>query len=204
MGFFDKLFGKNGTPNRPEPIADFKTAKLLDEDKFWGIISKTLEFKDDQDGQEFALINEIKKLSPEEIVGFQLTTDKLLQETYTSEMWCAAYLMNGGCSDDGFEYFRRWLISRGRDTFYKAKENPDNLVDRLTGDEDEFDFESFSYVASEAFNLRTGRDLNDFIDYDNFNYGEGRYPAMEFSWNEDDEESMQKVCPRLYNKFNEE
>jgi hypothetical protein len=31
-------------------------------------------------------------------------------------MWVAAYLMNGGCSDDGFDYFRGWLIAQGRTT----------------------------------------------------------------------------------------
>jgi len=25
----------------------------------------------------------------------------------------AAYIINGGCSDDGFEYFRRWLVLQG-------------------------------------------------------------------------------------------
>ena len=38
--------------------------------------------------------------------------------------------MNGGCSDDGFQYFRNWIISRGKEVYYAAKENPDNLINR--------------------------------------------------------------------------
>jgi hypothetical protein len=30
------------------------------------------------------------------------------------DQWGAAYLANGGCSDDGFDYFRGWLIGQGR------------------------------------------------------------------------------------------
>jgi len=38
---------------------------------------------------------------------------RYLNKAYTWDLWGAAYLINGGCSDDGFEYFRRWLVSRG-------------------------------------------------------------------------------------------
>lgn len=82
-----------------------KTAEMLNEDIYWSIIEKSLKY-DDQDEQEEFLVKQINKLKPEEMVGFRLRTDKLLYDTYTSDMWCAGYIMNGGCSDDGFEYFR--------------------------------------------------------------------------------------------------
>jgi hypothetical protein len=36
------------------------------------------------------------------------------------KMWCAGYIMNGGCSDDGFEYFQKLDNFEGKDTYYKA------------------------------------------------------------------------------------
>ncbi|MFE5591185.1 DUF4240 domain-containing protein [Streptomyces sp. NPDC056549] len=32
----------------------------------------------------------------------------------------AAYMVNGGCCDDGFDYFRGWLIAQGRNVFERA------------------------------------------------------------------------------------
>jgi len=206
MGLFDKLFGKK---NNPEPAqhsnADTakltKTADMLDENRYWDIISRSLKNVHDQDEQEQFLIREIGKLTPKEMIGFRLRTDKLLYDTYNSAMWCAAYIMNGGCSDDGFEYFRNWVISKGKEIYEKAKKNPDSLISEVSEDAEGYEFESFWYVALEAFKQKTGKDLYDYIDYDNFKTAEGHYPPIKFTWQEDDPESMKKVCPRLFEKL---
>jgi hypothetical protein len=178
-----------------------KTAEMLNEDIFWKIIDKSLKSNTNQDDQEQFLIKEIEQLSPKEIIGFRLRTDKLLFDTYNSEMWCAGYIMNGGCSDDGFEYFRNWVISRGKDVYYNAKQNPDNLVSEVAEGEESYEFESFWYVALQAFKQRTGKDLYDYIDNENFKTKEGSYPQFQFTWQEENPESMKKVCPKLYDKL---
>lgn len=178
-----------------------KTSKLLDENRFWEIVAKSLENSDDEDEQREFLVREISKLSPEEIVGFRLRTDKFLYETYSPEMWCAGYILNGGCSDDGFEYFRNWLISRGKEIYLAAKENPDSLINEVSEDKDEYEFESFWYVALDAFKKKTGEELYDHIDYENFTTREGNYPDFEFNWTEDDPESMKRICPNLFEKL---
>ena len=128
MGLLDKIFGKISnnklTSNENNDLNQIPlTSEMLNEDKFWAIIENSLRNTTNEDEQELFLINEIGKLTIKEIIGFRLRTDKLLYDTYSSEMWCAAYIVNGGCSDDGFEYFRCWLISRGKEVYYKAKEN---------------------------------------------------------------------------------
>ncbi|MCI4442624.1 MAG: DUF4240 domain-containing protein [Lentimicrobium sp.] len=174
---------------------------MLDEDKFWLIIDNSLKKSENQNDQEKILVKEIEQLSPKEMIGFRLRTDKLLYDTYNSDMWCAGYIMNGGCSDDGFEYFRCWLISRGKNTYYKAKLNPDYLVNEISKDSEIYDFESFWYVALTAFKNKTGKELYDYIDNDKFTTNEGNYPKFKFTWQEDNPESMRKICPRLYQKF---
>ena len=130
MGLLERLFGSKNSNQKEslekDPVIE-KSAEMLEESIYWNIVEKSLKCKNNQDDQEQFLIKEIEKLSPKEIIGFRLRTDKLLYDTYNSEKWCAAYIMNGGCSDDGFEYFRNWVISRGKDVFYKAKENPDSF-----------------------------------------------------------------------------
>ncbi|KUY25708.1 DUF4240 domain-containing protein [Elizabethkingia ursingii] len=174
---------------------------MLDENMYWSIIEKSLQNTNSQDEQEQFLIREISKLTPKEMIGFRLRTDKLLFDTYNSEMWCAGYIMNGGCSDDGFEDFRNWIISRGKDTYYKAKQNPDSLITVTDDNAEMYFFESFWYVALEAFEQKTGEDLYDYIDEDNFKTQKVNNQKIEFNWKEENPESMKKICPKLFAKF---
>lgn len=190
---------------RQQELAELKpTAEMMDEEQFWAIVQTAVdEAGDDEEAYLEVVKRELSKLSLKEMIGFRLRTDKLLYDSYTSEMWCAGYLMNGGCSDDGFEYFRLWVISRGRKVYEAAMANPDNLIDYIDDDAemDFFEFESFWYVALEAFEEAVDAELYDYIDDDNFKTCEGNYPNFEFNWEEDEPESMQKLCPRLFEKF---
>ncbi len=190
---------------RQQELAELKpTAEMMDEEQFWAIVQTAVdEAGDDEDEYLEVVKRELSKLSLKEMIGFRLRTDKLLYDSYTSEMWCAGYLMNGGCSDDGFEYFRLWVISRGRKVYEAAMANPDNLIDYIDDDAemDFFEFELFWYVALEAFEEAVDADLYDYIDDENFKTCEGNYPNFEFNWEEDEPESMQKLCPRLFEKF---
>lgn len=190
---------------RQQELAELKpTAEMMDEEQFWAIVQTAVdEAGDDEEAYLEVVKRELSKLSLKEMIGFRLRTDKLLYDSYTSEMWCAGYLMNGGCSDDGFEYFRLWVISRGRKVYEAAMANPDNLIDYIDDDDemDFFEFELFWYVALEAFEEAVDAELYDYVDDDNFKTCEGNYPNFEFNWEEDDPESMQKLCPRLFEKF---
>lgn len=190
---------------RQQELAELKpTAEMVDEEQFWAIVQTAVdEAGDDEDEYLEVVKRELSKLSLKEMIGFRLRTDKLLYDSYTSEMWCAGYLMNGGCSDDGFEYFRLWVISRGRKVYEAAMANPDNLIDYIDDDAemDFFEFELFWYVALEAFEEAVDAELYDYIDDENFKTCEGNYPNFEFNWEEDEPESMQKLCPRLFEKF---
>lgn len=204
MGIFDKLFGENNPSKKEEPKSSNqeieKTSEMLEESLFWEIIGKSLKNSKNESGQMSFLAKEIEKLTPKEIIGFRLRTDKLLYDTYSSEMWCAGYIMNGGCSDDGFEYFRNWVISRGREVYYSAKENPDNLIFEYIEGKEYYDLEDFWYVALTAFKNKTGKELYDYIS-DDIKTSEGNYPQFEFTWEEEKPETMKAICPRLFEKM---
>ena len=205
MGFVDRLFGnKQSSSNQPLPADTTvlsKTADMLDEELYWLIIDQSLHNSHNQDEQAAFLVKAIGQLTPKQMIGFRLRTDKLLYDTYTSDMWCAAYIMNQGCSDDSFEYFRNWVISRGKAVYYAAKANPDSLISEVDEEADMYDFEDFWYVANDAFQQKTGKDLYDFIDDDNFKTKEGQYPEIQFTWQEDEPESKRKICPKLFAKY---
>lgn len=205
MGIFDRFLGKKESIENNNNTRSFnqqieKTGEMLDETIYWNIIDLSLKKTKSQEEQEQFLIKEIEKLEINQIIGFRLRTDKLLYDTYNSEMWCAGYIMNGGCSDDGFEYFRNWIISRGKDVYYEAKKNPDSLISQFNENDEFYDFESFWYVALTAFENKTGKDLYDFIS-DDFQYSESKYPNFEFNWEEDKPETMKVICPKLFEKM---
>lgn len=205
MGFFSKLFGGDEKPER-EPFHLDPVSEMLDEDQYWRLIAESKALSGgDQYRQEELLVAALEKLSPKEIVGFRLRTDKLLFDTYNTHLWCAGYILNSGLSDDGFEYFRLWLIDQGREVFERAKADPDSLADlKPTGDPaQDYDFELLSYVADKAFENKTGSHLFEYIDGDNFPYRAGDYPELKFDWQEDDPESMRALCPRLMEKHGE-
>lgn len=53
------------------------------------------------------------------------------------------------------------------------------------------------YVASDAFEQKNKKDIEDFADNEVFKEHEGKYPDIEFTWEEENEESMKKICPEL-------
>lgn len=92
------------------------TVSPMPAERFWRIIARAAESAHDPDTQVNALRTALRELTVEEIISFEVAFRSHLNKAYTWDLWGAAYVIHGGCSDDGFEYFRRWLVSRGRAT----------------------------------------------------------------------------------------
>lgn len=126
--------------------------------RFWQILAESAHNTTDQQSQAAALRVALDRLTPHEIEAFAEIFDELMRRSYRWDLWGAGFVVEGGMSDDGFEYFRRWLISRGEAAFEKVSADPDSLVDIIPDDHDgEFEFEEFGYVAGEAWAKKTGR-----------------------------------------------
>src|SRR5262249_43197 len=96
------------------------------------------EAGDDSYAQARLLARSLSSLSVEEIFAFEAIFNRLHAAAYRADLWGAAYLVNGGCSDDGFDYFRAGLIALGRSAYEAALTNPDLLADYAT---EEIDYE---------------------------------------------------------------
>ena len=83
----------------------------------------------------------------EYLIEFDAAYDRQMQLAFTWRLWGAAYLINGGASTDGFEYFRSWLISMGRNVFTAAVLDPDSLADVISGQNVAFELEGLAYIA---------------------------------------------------------
>lgn len=78
-----------------------------------------------------ALRELLRPLGPEAVVAFSCHFDERMRESYRHDLWDAAYLIDQGCGDDGFQDFRAWLISMGREVYERALHDPDSLVEPL-------------------------------------------------------------------------
>lgn len=167
-------------------------------DEFWEHIQKSK--RKDPEAHAEKLTARLSKLKPDEIIDFGHWWDAMKREAYHWNLWGAAYLINGGCSDDGFIDFRSWLVLRGRDVFQAAVTDPDTLA-ALRVEPDEAECEC--YPAMRAWFTATKTEEND-AGYDAYNAAEqarhpGREPVPELGdgWDFDDDAEMRKRYPRL-------
>ena len=162
----------------------------MNRDDFWRLIEEAGSGSHPSEQAE-TIQAELKKRSPEEIVDFERHMTELLSSSYTWYLWGAAYLIRGGCSDDGFDYFRGWLITQGRVVFEKALAEPDSLAESPNLEEN-VECGSIWHVASRAYKDVTGTEIP-IVRLNLPDLGDG----LDF----DDDVEMLKRYPRLFAKF---
>ena len=144
-------------PATAKPTTGTKS-QPMDENQFWTLVDEAKARSAAQLDQRPAALEAVLSTLPlESIQTFQRRYEQLLIKANSWKLWAAAHIMNGGCSDDGFRYFRDWLISEGKALFERAIEDPDSLssVPRR----EYFDLESFGYAALRAFEKKGGGEL---------------------------------------------
>ena len=191
----------------------------MNKERFWQVIE---EIKDKN--QEKAHENLIKKLSQLEDADIALWGQifNLYQKlSYKDRLWAAAYVIQGGCSDDGFDYFRAWLTAQGKKIFLNALSDPDSLAE-LEIEPDTAEFEDMLGVAVYAFskkhNLKLFYDAYDAYDQAILDYPldakeiaeikkeivYAEEPDPEHDWESDDNKELKSIVPKLwafYEKF---
>lgn len=184
-----KEFFKFQNTEISESIQDSK--EVMESEKFWKIIEVTKsESYGDYEKQQSLLKRELLKLTATEVLEFDNKFRTLRGKIYTWDFWAAAYIINGGCSDDCFSDFRGWLIGQGQSIFENAIQNIETLTElKETNDGD---WEGLSYIATDVYENKTGKDIPQGVQ-ENFEItGE--------EW-EEDENDLKNRFPKLYAKF---
>ena len=134
---------------------------------------------------------------PADILAFAQPLWDLFTNSYRADLWAAAFLINGGASDDGFDYFRAWLIAQGRTTYEQALALPDSLADHpmvIQAATAGFDLwcESMISVVWHVYETVNGEALP----HDAYT---GTYPTLDPDWDFDfnDDAEMRRRLPRL-------
>jgi hypothetical protein len=120
---------------------------------FWEIVKES-------EGKPIKLYSILAKRSSDEIVAFSRDFNQKLIDLNRWEIWGAGYVMAGGMSDDGFHYFRSWIIGRGQDAYETALRSPDDLG-KFAAADDDFENEALEYAALELLEERGVPDPRD-------------------------------------------
>ncbi len=142
--------------DRQERARD-RPEKTMDADaRFWSLIASTTPTDGAAtEAHAEALAAALERLEDEEIVAFDRFVRVQLNRAYRWDLWAVAYVAMGGCSDDGFEYFRLWVLAQGKDYFERALQDPQRAADRLDPNDDESgDGEGLLYAAQEAYEAK--------------------------------------------------
>ncbi|MFJ1879470.1 DUF4240 domain-containing protein [Streptomyces sp. NPDC088137] len=169
----------------------------MDTTDFWNLIDDARAQVTDPEDAE-AVVERASALlaarpRDEIVVAQQLLWD-LMAASYRAPLWAAAYTINGGCSDDGFDYFRGWLIAQGREVFERVVADPDTLAElpviRAAAPEGlEMECERTLGIAWDAHRTATDEDMPD----DSFTID---YPDLDPEWDFDFDDA-ERVALRL-------
>ena len=103
----------------------------MNEQILWKLVQNAKEAKPTAYQQTQYLTLVISSYSAKDILSLKNIYWKLLKSSFTADLWAAAYVLNSGCSDQDFIYFRNWLILQGQATFKKTIQDPEYLADYL-------------------------------------------------------------------------
>jgi hypothetical protein len=171
----------------------------MSDDRFWALIGTTTAFESDPERQLKALLAALEKLSIEDIEAYEAAFHEQMRRSYSWDLWGAAHVVHGEASDDGFEYFRCWLISKGRGVFEKVTADPDSLADILAPNvEGVLEFEAFAYVARQVLREKTPPPSNQMPKAANMIYSRLEPSGTRF---QEDEKYLAKRYPKLWSRF---
>jgi hypothetical protein len=170
-------------------------------DEFWNIIADSRRGFDpkrrdgNMDRQAERLEQLLSAMQADELQAFRRICTQLYFDAYRWDLWAAAYIIEGGCSDDGFMDFRYWLVSMGREVYEAAMADPESLVDVAYAPGIEVcAFEGFGYIAQRVLEVEGVPDPVESSDFEH-----PHEPAGE-RWEDDD---LPKRFPKLWAKFGE-
>lgn len=123
----------------------------MTDERFWDLISRARGGSEPTtpSATPEAMGDLLRLEDDKEVIGFGQTFVRKLCEINTWPLWGAGYVLGGGMGDDGFHYFRSWVIGKGEEAFNAAKTDPD-AISAFVEDECELDNELLEYVAVEV------------------------------------------------------
>jgi hypothetical protein len=180
----------------------------VDINAFWDIIDTARASSGPGKPFDQALAAYLATRSLQDILEYQQGFDEMRTALYRWDVWAAAYLIGGGCSDDSFTDFRAGLIAQGRDWYQRVAASPDSLAEHpAVADAPDHPhggplfYELVNYAAPDAFKRVTGGKDSFYDAWNRYRGSRGHSdpsPAdMGEDFDFDDPQQMRRRLPRL-------
>jgi hypothetical protein len=159
--------------------------------EFWNLIQESRLNSTNTTEQLENLKNLLIKNGTAITAAFHTNLCTTASTAYKWELWAIAYIINHGCSDDGFDYFIEWAILQGKDFFEALVKFPEDTALTIPlGTETEC--EGIYYAAEEAYE-ELGEDSDYLYQLQSIEKGIEGEP-----WHESE---VYKLFPRLAAKY---
>lgn len=183
----------------------------MDKTLFWKLIDDAIREVAPSDEIAPVLVDKLAAMEIGDIMRWHQIFNAYQRLSYKNKLWAAAYVINGGCSDDGFDYFRGWLTAQGKDVFLRALAEPDSLAS-VDVAMDEASYEEMLGVGYDAYFRKTGMEQRDYgafrAAYEEHALTDGEWQSLaadidyaldiDMEW---DEDMLGSVVPALSAKF---
>ena len=130
----------------------------MKKEDFWNLIDETNQLCPTRDQESIMAVatDKLLKLSVNDILDFHMIQQEYLGAAYRNDLHAASEAMGATPSYDGLQAFIYWLISRGKEVFINAVNDPDTLADvPKTGEK--IEFRSFGFAAYTAYSMKMDR-----------------------------------------------
>jgi hypothetical protein len=190
---------------KAEAASKFNMSGKMNEQEFWRIIDYAFKNSNGNTKKEGKIITEkLSVYQPEEITNFEIILCEKLIKANDYKIMAIDKIIDGVVTDDPYLYFRCWLIGLGQKTYEQTLKDPDYLANVIEKGV-EPDFEDLLYVATDAYQSKTGKKKEDetfprnVADKKGLNYDFGGPPTTGKEWTESE---LPILYPKLWNKFN--
>lgn len=173
--------------------------------QFWQLIERTRDASyGDVNKHADLLVEELTKLSVEEIIEYQHIFDGFDEYADRRDIRDVANIIGGGLGDSGWTDFRGWLIGQGQVIYRKAVADPESLADVVEFDlRFKIEAENLYYAGQNAYWRKTNSEdmipdnPSDEAVLRSEEYRSGSLPAKERT------KSEKELYPKVWAKFGE-
>ncbi|MFH9089201.1 DUF4240 domain-containing protein [Streptomyces sp. NPDC017673] len=177
----------------------------MDTETFWQLIetARTAEAPLHE-----ALIRLLAARGTEDVLAFHACYNQLDTVVDRWDVWAAAYLIGGGCSDDRFMDFKAGLIALGRSWYERVALCPDALAEHpdvrramASGVEEAVFYEEMGFIGPPVYGRITGSEDGFYPSFDHYlsrlsGLGNEQHDMGE-DFDFDDAQEMRRRLPRL-------
>jgi Protein of unknown function (DUF4240) len=207
--------GQSSSQNQNSKMTDsflpLTKEQKMDTAYFWKIMDYAFaKGKFDNKTKEQAVLEQLTKLTPEQIQEFEIIFQQMNKKASTWGNFAAQTVIEGGSSDDRFYYFRCWLISLGKKHFDETIKNPDYLASLDIPYNEAYreyycQFEELIPMADRAYEIVTKKDPSTDTTFPRPHadklelFYDSNTEMTGVEWEGNDE--LPKIVPLLYKKY---